>query len=309
MELREEDVFLAVLPFFHAYGGTILFLLPLCLGATCVVEPRFVPEAILKAVGQHRVTLFAAVPSMLAVLANLPDGGADLRSLRYCLSGGAPLPPAVLEAFERRYGVLIFEGYGPTECAPVLTVNPPGGLRKIGSVGPAIPDVAIRVVGPDGTELPRGEVGEVIAFGPNVMLGYLHKPVETAAVLRDGWYATGDLGRMDEDGYLYIVDRKTDLIIVGGLNVYPSEVERVLQSHAAVAEATVIGVPDSVRGEAPKALVIPRDGARVTSPELLQWCRQRLANYKVPRTIEIVAELPRTVTGKVLKTELRRMAK
>jgi long-chain acyl-CoA synthetase len=308
MELREEDVFLAVLPFFHAYGGTILFLLPLCLGATCVVEPRFVPEAILKAVGQHRVTLFAAVPSMLAVLANLPDGGADLRSLRYCLSGGAPLPPAVLEAFERRYGVLIFEGYGPTECAPVLTVNPPGGLRKIGSVGPAIPDVAIRVVGPDGTELPRGEVGEVIAFGPNVMLGYLHKPVETAAVLRDGWYATGDLGRMDEDGYLYIVDRKTDLIIVGGLNVYPSEVERVLQSHAAVAEATVIGVPDSVRGEAPKALVIPRDGARVTSPELLQWCRQRLANYKVPRTIEIVAELPRTVTGKVLKTELRRMA-
>lgn len=307
MRFEEDDVFLAVLPFFHAYGGTVLFLLPLSLGCHCVVEPRFVPEAILKAVGQQRVTIFAAVPSMLAVLANLPDTGAELRSLRYCISGGAPLPPAVLEAFERRFDVRVFEGYGPTECSPVLTVNPPNGVRKVGSVGPAIPDVAIRVVGRDGAELPRGEVGEVCASGPNVMLGYLNKPVETAAVLRDGWYATGDLGRMDEDGYLYIVDRKTDLIIVGGLNVYPSEVERVLQSHAAVAEATVIGVADPVRGEAPKALVIARDGAQVTSQELLQWCRQRLANYKVPRTIDIVAELPRTVTGKVLKTELRRV--
>jgi long-chain acyl-CoA synthetase len=307
LHITSDDIFLAVLPFFHAYGGTVLFLLPLSLGAKVVLEPRFVPEAILKALTQQRVTIFAGVPSMYAVLANLGDGGADLRSLRICLSGGAPLPPVVLEAFEQKYGVPIFEGYGPTECSPVLTVNPPSGVRKVGSVGPAIPGVEVRVVDPQGLELPRGEVGEVTARGPNVMRGYLNRPQETAAVLRDGWYCTGDLGRMDADGYLTIVDRKTDLILVGGLNVYPSEVERVLQSHTAVAEAAVIGVPDPVRGEVPKALVILRDGARVSPQELLQWCRQQLANYKVPRTISLVAELPRTVTGKVLKPELRRL--
>jgi len=293
------------LPLFHAYGATVLFLEPLSMGATIVVEPRFVPEAVLRAVVQHRVTLFAGVPSMYAVLAAGPRPAGDFSSLRLCISGGAPLPVAVAEAFEAKYGVPIYEGYGPTECAPVLTVNPPFGMRKLGSVGPPIPQVELRIVDDHGNALPPGEIGEIVARGPNVMQGYLNRPAETAAVLRDGWYHTGDLGRVDEDGYYFIVDRKTDLILVGGLNVYPREVELVLTGHPAVAEAAVVGVPDAIRGEAPKAFVILRNGERVASQDLLQWCRQRLANYKVPRSIAVVEDLPRTVTGKILKTAIR----
>jgi long-chain acyl-CoA synthetase len=305
LHLTEEDVFLAVLPLFHAYGGTVLFWEPLSLGASIVVEPRFVPDVILKAVLQHRVTLFAGVPSMYAVLASVPRPPGDFSALRLCISGGAPLPPEVLRAFEAKYGIPIYEGYGPTECAPVLTVNPPFGKRKIGSVGPPIPQVELRIVDDQGNPLPPGAVGEIAAKGPNVMRGYLNRPEATAEVLRDGWYHTGDLGRMDDDGYFYIMDRKTDLILVGGLNVYPREVELVLCDHPGVAEAAVIGMPDPVRGEAPKALVIQRPGEKVSVQELLQWCRQRLANYKVPRSVVLVADLPRTVTGKILKSELR----
>ena len=305
LHVSEEDVFLAALPLFHAYGATVLFLEPLSMGATIVVEPRFVPEAVLRALVQHRVTLFAGVPSMYAVLAAGPRPAGDISSLRLCISGGAPLPVAVAEAFEAKYGVPIYEGYGPTECAPVLTVNPPFGTRKLGSVGPPIPQVELRIVDDHGNTLPPGEVGEIVARGPNVMQGYLNRPAETAAVLRDGWYHTGDLGRVDEDGYYYIVDRKTDLILVGGLNVYPREVELVLTGHPAVAEAAVVGVPDAIRGEAPKAFVILRNGECVAPQDLLQWCRQRLANYKVPRSIALVEDLPRTVTGKILKTAIR----
>jgi len=308
LHVSEDDVFLAVLPFFHAYGATVLFLEPLSTGATIVVEPRFLPDAVLRAMVQHRVTLFAGVPSMYAMLAASPRLAGDFSSLRLCIAGGAPLPVAVAEAFEAKYGIPIYEGYGPTECAPVLTVNPPFGKRKLGSVGPPIPQVDLRVVDDRGNALPPGEVGEIVARGPNVMQGYLNRPAETAEALRDGWYHTGDLGRVDEDGYYYIVDRKTDLILVGGLNVYPREVEAVLAGHPAVAEAAVVGVPDPIRGEAPKAFVILRNGQHVATQDLLQWCRQRLANYKVPRSIAVVADLPRTVTGKILKAELRSAA-
>jgi long-chain acyl-CoA synthetase len=305
LHATEDEIFLAVLPFFHAYGATALLLEPLSIGATIVVEPRFVPDVIVRALVQHGVTIFMGVPSMFAVL-GVQAMPATLRDrLRFCISGGAPLPPAVLEAFEARHGVRIYEGYGPTECSPVLTVNPPGGLRKVGSVGPPIPDVEIKVVDDAGQPVALGEIGEIAARGPNVMRGYLNQPEETARVLRDGWYHTGDLGRMDEDGYVYIVDRKTDLILVGGLNVYPSEVERVLTAHPAVADAAVVGAPDTLRGESVTALVIPRDGHAVIPADLLQWCRQRLANYKVPRTIRVVTDLPRTVTGKVLKSALK----
>lgn len=308
LHVTQEDVFLAVLPFFHAYGATVVLLEPLSLGATIVVEPRFAPDAVLRAMAQQRVTLFAGVPSMYAVLAATPRPAADFSALRLCISGGAPLPLTVADAFEVRYGIPIYEGYGPTECAPVLTVNPPFGRRKLGSVGPPIPRVELRVVDERGNDVPQGAVGEIVARGPNVMQGYLNRPAETAEVLRDGWYHTGDMGRVDEDGYYYIVDRKTDLILVGGLNVYPREVELVLGTHPAVAEAAVIGVPDPVRGEAPKAFVIPRDGQEIAVPDLLQWCRQRLANYKVPRSIVVVPDLPRTVTGKILKAEIRSTA-
>jgi long-chain acyl-CoA synthetase len=303
--VTEEDVFLAVLPLFHAYGATALFLEPLSTGSSVVLEPRFTPEAVFQALAQHRVTIFMGVPSMYAVLASLPWPPQDFSSVRLCISGGAPLPPRVLEAFEARYGVPIYEGYGPTECGPVLTVNPPGGLRKVGSVGRPIPHVELRVVDAEGNPLSPGEVGEIAARGLNVMKGYLNRPEESREVLRDGWYYTGDLGRMDEDGYFYILDRKQDMILVGGLNVYPREVELVLSRHPAVAEAAVIGVPDPIRGEAAKALVTLRDGQAISPHELLQWCRERLANYKVPRTIEVVPELPKTLTGKILKTVLR----
>lgn len=305
LNLAEGEVFLAVLPLFHAYGGTVLLLEPLSVGATIVLEPRFVPDPVLRAIAEHRVSFFAAVPSMFAVLAKHPRPAADFGAWRLCISGGAPLPPPVLEAFEAKYGVPIYEGYGPTECAPVLTVNPPGGMRKVGSVGPPIPRVELRIVDERGQPVSRGEVGEIVARGPNVMRGYLNRPEETGEVLRDGWYHTGDLGRVDQDGYYYIVDRKKDLILVGGLNVYPREVELVLAGHPAVAEAAVIGIPDPVRGEVPRGLVILKDGQQVGAHALLQWCRQRLANYKVPRTITIVPELPRTATGKVLKAALR----
>lgn len=308
LHVTEDDVFLAALPLFHAYGATVLFLEPLSMGATIVMEPRFVPEAVLRAVVQNRVTLFAGVPSMYAVLAASARPAGDFSSLRLCISGGAPLPVEVAEAFEAKYGVPIYEGYGPTECAPVLTVNPPFGKRKLGSVGPPIPQVDLRVVDDHGNPLAPGAVGEIVARGPNVMQGYLNRPAETAEALRDGWYHTGDLGRVDEDGYYYIVDRKTDLILVGGLNVYPREVELVLSGHPAVAEAAVVGVPDPIRGEAPKAFVILRNGQQVTAQDLLQWCRQRLANYKVPRSIAVVADLPRTVTGKILKSKIQSTA-
>ena len=305
IHITEEDVFFCVLPMFHAFAATVMFLEPMSLGATVIVEPRFAPELVLRTLAEQRVTFFAAVPSMYAVLAGFPRPRLNFSAWRLCISGGAPLPTPVLEAFEAKYGVPIYEGYGPTECSPVLTVNPPQGVRKVGSVGPAIPGVELRVVDDRDAPVPVGEIGEIVARGPNVMKGYLNRPTETAKALRGGWYHTGDLGRVDSDGYYYIVDRKTDLILVGGLNVYPREVELALTSHPAVAEAAVIGVPDPVRGEIPKALVVLREGQRSEPQELIQWCRQRLANYKVPRTISIASHLPKTITGKVLKTAIR----
>jgi long-chain acyl-CoA synthetase len=309
LRATEADIFLTVLPMFHAFAATVMFLGPVMLGATIVVEPRFAPDLVLKAVADHRVTLFSGVPTMYAKLAAIPRPSLDLSSWRMCISGGAALPPPVLEAFEAKYGVPIYEGYGPTECSPVLTVNPPGGIRRIGSVGPAIPDVELGIVDDEDRPLPVGAVGEIVARGPNVMLGYLNRPAETAQALRNGWYHTGDLGRMDEDGYVTIVDRKTDLIIVGGLNVYPREIELVLAQHPAVAEAAVIGAPDPLRGEVPQAMLVLRDGAEATPQGLLAWCRQRLAPYKVPRGLTIVPALPKTVTGKILKSQLRAAAR
>jgi long-chain acyl-CoA synthetase len=304
--VTERDVFLTVLPLFHAFGATVMMLYPLSAGATVVLEPRFVPEAVLKVMAEARVTHFSGVPAMYAVWADMPPLDLDLSAWRVAISGAAALPPPVAERFEARYPVKISEGYGPTECAPVLTVNPPGGMRKVGTVGPSLPGVRLKIVDQDGSELPPGKVGEVAASGPNVMRGYWRRPEETRAVLRDGWYYTGDLGSLDEDGYLSIVDRKKDLIIVGGLNVYPSEVEMVIGSHPAVADVAVLGLPDATRGEVPHALVVLRQGASAAPRDLLHYCRERLANYKVPRGLHIVPGLPKTPTGKVAKGDVRR---
>ncbi len=303
--IQETDVFLSVLPLFHSFGATVMMLYPLSRGATVVLEPRFVPDLVLKAMAEARATAFAGVPAMYAVWADLPAPGLDLSAWQVAISGGAALPVAVLERFEAKYPVRIFEGYGPTECSPVLTVNPPGGARKVGTVGPALPGVRLRILDEAGHELPAGQVGEVVASGPNIMRGYWRRPEETAAVLQDGWYRTGDLGCLDAEGYLSIVDRKKDMVIVGGLNVYPSEVEMVIASHGAVAEVAVVGLPEGTRGEIPHALVVLRDGAAAEPRELLRHCRDRLAPFKVPRSLEIVPALPKTVTGKVAKAAVR----
>jgi len=303
-----EDVFCCVLPMFHSFAATVMTLFPISVGATVVVEPRFAPESLLRTLSERRCTFFAGVPAMYALLASLPDVRADLSALRLCVSGGAPLPVEVLHRFEGRYGIPIYEGYGPTECSPALTVNPPSGKRKVGSVGLPLPGVEIRVVDEGGRPVGTGEVGEVTAKGPNVMLGYLNRPAETAAVLRDGWFYTGDLGRLDEEGYLTIVDRKKDMLIVGGLNVYPREVEAVLEAHPAVAEAAVIGVPDPVKGEEPLAFVALRAGQAASGQDLLRSLRARLAAFKVPKRIIFLEALPRNATGKVLKHVLKSQA-
>jgi len=300
----QRDVFLCVLPLFHSYGATVLMLFPLDIGAAIVLEPRFIPDQTMRVMAERGVTVFAAVPSMYALWAQLPPLSVDLSRVRFAISGGAPLPLETLRRFEERYGILIYEGYGLTEAAPVLTENPLLGPRKVGSVGKPLPGIELKVLDEEGREVLDGAVGEIIARGSNIMLGYLNRPDATAEVLKDGWLRTGDLGRRDDDGYFYIVDRKKDLIIVGGLNVYPREVEEVLAAHPAVAEAVVIGVPDATRGEAPKAYVVLRAGASCARQELLRFARERLAPFKIPRDLEFCETLPRTISGKILRQQL-----
>lgn len=300
----ERDRFLCVLPLFHSFAATVLMLYPLSIGGGIVLEPRFVPEQALRSMQEHQVTVVTAVPSMYAVWAQLPPCQIDLSSVRFGVSGGAPLSVDILHRFEARYGILIYEGYGLTEASPVLTENPPLGRRKVGSVGPPLPGVEVRVVDEKGGDVPPGDVGEIVARGPNIMQGYLNRPEATAEVLKDGWLYSGDLGRRDADGYVYIVDRKKDLIIVGGLNVYPREVEDVLAAHPAVAEVAVVGIPDSTRGEVPKAYVVLRPGTAPSKGELLRFARERLASFKVPREMEFREGLPRTISGKVLRQHL-----
>lgn len=300
-----EDVFCCVLPMFHSFAATVMTLFPLSVGATVVVESRFAPESLLRTLSERRCTVFGGVPAMYALLAGLPESAVDLSALRVCVSGGAPLPVEVLHRFEARYGIPLIEGYGPTECSPALTVNPPSGKRKVGSVGLPLPGVQIRIVDENGQPVATGVVGEITAKGPNVMLGYLNRPEETAAVLRDGWFYTGDLGRLDEEGYLTIVDRKKDMLIVGGLNVYPREVEVVLEGHPAVAEAAIVGLPDRVKGEEPAAFVVLRRGQTASGQDLLRYLRERLARFKLPKRIVFLDALPRNATGKVLKHVLK----
>ncbi len=304
--LSSEDVFLCVLPLFHSFGITVCAVLPFLYGAKVVLLPRFSPEETAVAIERHRVTFFPAVSTMfLALLRAKFSKEYDFSSLKYCIAGGAPCPLEVMEEWEKRFGVPIAEGDGPTECGPVTSVNPPLGRIKPGTVGPALPGVRMKIVDDNDFELPPGEVGEIVVKGPNVMLGYYKAPEETREALRYGWFHTGDLGKVDEDGYFSIVDRKKDLIIVGGLNVYPREVEEVLYRHPKVKEAAVVGMPDPLRGEAVKAYVVLKEGEEATEAEIISFCRQHLAPFKVPRRVEFLPELPKSATGKILRRELR----
>lgn len=307
LDMSPQDNFVTVLPLFHAFAGTVCMHLSIHVGCTSTLLERFSPDGVLEATEKHRCTIFPAVPTMYAAILHYPlPREYDLSSLRICVSGGAPMPVALMEAFEKRFNVVILEGDGPTECSPVTAVNPLKGERKPGSIGLPIPGVEMKIFDDNDNEVPVGELGEIVVRGENVMLGYYNLPEATAEAMRSGWYHTGDIGKVDEDGYFYIVDRKKDMIIVGGLNVYPREVEEVLHTHPAVAEAAVVGEYDELRGESPVAYVVLKPGAQANEREILRHCRQRLANFKVPRRVELRESLPKSGTGKILKRLLRK---
>ena len=302
-----REVMMAVLPFFHVYGLTVCLLLGVRLGAALVLLPRFNLDGVLAAIDRFRPTLFPGVPTMYVAINNAVEkGGHDLSSIKACLSGAAPLPMEVAERFERFSGGRLVEGYGLTESSPVAIANPIYGKRKAGTIGMPLPDTVARVADPadPARTLPVGEAGELAIAGPQVMLGYWNRPEETAEVLRDGWLLTGDMAVMDEEGYFAIVDRKKDLIIAGGYNVYPREVEEVLFEHPKILEVAVSGVPDAYRGEIVKAFVVLRTGEQATTEEIREFAKARLAAYKVPRAVEFRDELPKTLIGKVLRRAL-----
>ena len=277
-------------------------------GSKIILVPRFNVKQVVKLIEKHRVTLFPGAPKIYIDIINMPDVGKyDLSSVKACISGSAPLPVKVKEEFERLTGAKLVEGYGLSEASPVTHANPIMGLNKAGSIGIPFPDTDAKIVDVETgeKEMPVGEPGELIVKGPQVMKGYWNRPEETARVLRNGWLYTGDIAKMDEDGYFYIVDRKKDMIIVSGYNVYPREVEEVFFHHPAVKEVAVVGVPDPKTGERVKAFVVLKEGATATEEELIEFCRQKLAKYKCPKEIEFRDELPKTFIGKVLRRKLR----
>ncbi|HEX4335492.1 MAG TPA: long-chain fatty acid--CoA ligase [Polyangiaceae bacterium] len=302
----EEDVMLLVLQLFHAYALN-LAMNRAFLGITpFVLVTRFDAERVIRLIEQHHVTMFYGAPPMYFALVNSPEvGKTNLSSLRMSFSGAAPLPVVILERFKQLTGVEIVEGYGLSETAPTLCSNAAGVVNKPGTVGPAIPGVTIRLVDDEDRDVAPGEVGEIIAKGPNVFKGYWNRPTETAEAMRGGWFHTGDLARIDADGYYTIVDRKKDMVLVSGYNVYPIEVENVILRHPKVLDAAVIGIPDDYQGESVKAFVVLRPGESMEPKELTLYCREHLAAYKVPRHVEFREDLPKSVTGKLLKRELR----
>lgn len=305
VSMTEDDIFLGVLPLFHSFGSTVCMVIPIVMGATIVLVPRFDALSVLEAIEATRATIFPAVPSMFAVLAGLKsERSFDVGSLRLCISGGAALPPELTPAFEERYKTTLLEGYGPTEASPVVSVNRSRETRKIGTVGPPLPGVEVEIRDGD-RPLPVDEIGEICVRGENVMAGYWQDDAKTREAIRDGWLYTGDLGHVDEDGYITIVDRKTDMIIVGGLNVYPREVEEVIRRLPAIRDCAVVGGRSRLRGETVVAYVELCEDHEIEADDIIEHCSNCLARYKVPRRVEIVEELPRSVTGKVLKRELR----
>jgi long-chain acyl-CoA synthetase len=310
---REEghEVVLASVPFFHVYGLTIAMLMGFADGGTLVIQTRPEVRELLKLIDKYQPTQFPGVPALYNAFNQQPDlAKFHLRSIRYCLSGSAPLPIEVARRFQELTGAEIVEGYGLSETSPATHVNPIHGERRPGSIGLPVPDTEERVVDLEtGTRvLGVDEVGELEVRGPQVMLGYYGRPEETAQVLRDGWFRTGDVARIDADGYAYIVDRKKDMINVGGMKVYPREVEEVLFQHPAVQDVAVVGVPDVELGEAVKAFVVRKPGATVTAPELIQFVHERIAHFKAPRSVEFRDALPRSGVQKVLRRALREPA-
>ncbi len=312
MGFCRDDVHILTLPLFHSFGQTVQMNAGLSMGNTLVLIPRFSAEAVFAALQQEGGTIFVGVPTMYWALLNYedPDGRFNMEKiterLRIGVSGGASLPLEILRGMEEKYRIPILEGYGLSETCPVATFNHLTKERKPGSIGTAIWGVEVQVVDEQGKPLAADQVGEVVIRGHNVMKGYYGKPEETAAAIRNnGWFHTGDLARMDEDGFLFIVDRVKDMIIRGGFNVYPREIEEVLMSHRSVSLASVIGVPNDQHGEEVKAFIILKEGESPSEQELIDWCKEQMAAFKYPRLIEFRESLPMTATGKILKKVLK----
>lgn len=301
--MTPQDVVVGCLPLFHIFGQICTMSVAVRSGASLTLIPRFEPQTVLDAIARDRATVFEGVPTMYAALLQHPSES-DVSTLRMCISGGASLPVEVLHGFERRFGCAVLEGFGMSETSPVVTFNHPDRPRKAGSIGTPIQDVQVRLLDDKGQDVPLGGVGELAVRGPNVMKGYWNRPEDTAATIPDGWLRTGDLARQDEDGYLYIVDRKKDMVIRGGYNVYPREIEEVLHEHPAVALAAVVGVPHAHLGEEIAAAVVLRPGSQATPDELRQFVKDRVAAYKYPREVWLVDALPTGPSGKILKREI-----
>ncbi len=303
-ELGREEWSVAVLPLSHSYGLTVMNAGHL-LGTRAALLRWFSPEAVLSTIQEFRAAAMSGVPTMFVYLLNYPEAGRyDTSSMRLWGSGAAPLPLEIVEPFERRFGGKLLEGYGLTEASPVVSAHRLSGTRKLGSVGPPIPGVQVSIQDDD-RPLPVGELGEVCVKGPNVMAGYYKNPEETARTIRQGWLHTGDMGRLDRDGFLYIVERKKDLIIRGGFNIYPREVEDALYAFPKVAEAAVVGVADPLMGEDVLAFVVLKDGATATAEDVIAFCESRLARFKCPKQVRFLDSLPKSPIGKILRKELR----
>lgn len=305
LKMNDQDRVITALPIFHVFCLTVALNAPLMNGATLLIVPKFSPKEIFSLGKEFNPTVFAGVPTMYNFLFQYPEGNpADLQTLRLCISGGSSMPVSLLKNFEKKFNVVISEGYGLSEASPVTSFNPLDRPRKPGSIGTSILHVKNKIVNELGEEVPVGEVGELIVHGPNVMKGYYKMPEETSATIRDEWLYTGDLAKMDEEGYFYIVDRKKDLILVGGYNVYPREVEEVLYNHPDVIEAAVLGIPDPNQGEAVKCYVVSKN-PNLSVEQLYEHCKEHLAKYKIPSSIEFLEELPKNTTGKILRRALK----
>jgi long-chain acyl-CoA synthetase len=304
---RGREVFMGAIPFFHVYGMTTCMLYGISAGGEIVMVPRPRPvDIVMKVLQKTKASIFPGVPTLYTAINNHPDVAQyNLGAVKLCLSGAAPLPLEVAETFERITGGKLVEGFGMTECSPVATCNPLFGQRKAGSIGIPVPDTDAKIVDLEtGATLGVGKEGELAIKGPQVMPGYWNRPDETAETIKNGWLHTGDIAKMDEDGYFFIVDRKKDMISCSGLKVLPREVEEVLYLHPSVQEAVVAGVPDTYRGETVKAFVVLKAGASATSDELIQFCKLHLASFKVPTQVEFRLELPKTLVGKILRRVL-----
>lgn len=302
-----RETLLCVLPFFHSYGMTTGLHLSVVLSSTMLLLPRFDLNDVVKRIGKHKPTVFCGVPSMYNAVNNHPKATPKtVGSIRLCVSGGSGLPMEVQKAFETLTGASLVEGFGLSEASPVTHVNPIAGKRKIGTIGLPVSDTDSMIVDPETRRpLAAGQEGELAVRGPQVMKGYWNMADETAAVLQDGWLYTGDIAVMDEEGFFRVVDRKKDLIISAGMNIYPREVEEVLYQHPKVSEAAVVGIPSAVRDEVVKAFIVAKPGQTLTRGELLQFCRDKLAKFKVPKEIELKDALPKSAAGKILKRVLR----